>query len=80
MTSTAATIDVLLRANTAAYRAEMINSARVTTQSLAAIRKDAAQTAVSIAGLQQAAAGFVGFKAVAGGVRALIDRRPPEFE
>ncbi|AZK87800.1 hypothetical protein DXO170_13490 [Xanthomonas oryzae pv. oryzae] len=73
MTSTAATIDVLLRANTAAYRAEMINSARVTTQSLAAIRKDAAQTAVSIASLQQAAAGFVGFQAVAGGMRSLID-------
>ncbi|AKO18950.1 phage tail tape measure protein [Xanthomonas oryzae] len=73
MTSTAATIDVLLRANTAAYRADMINSARVTTQSLAAIRKDAAQTAVSIASLQQAAAGFVGFQAVAGGVRSLID-------
>jgi lambda family phage tail tape measure protein len=73
MTSTAATIDVLLRANTAAYRAEMVNSARVTTQSLAAIRKDAAQTAVSIANLNKAAAGFLGFQAVASGVRALVD-------
>lgn len=73
MTSTAATIDVLLRANTAAYRAEMVNSARVTTQSLAAIRKDAAQTAVSIANLNKAATGFLGFQAAAAGVRSLID-------
>ncbi|MBB4126217.1 lambda family phage tail tape measure protein [Xanthomonas translucens] len=73
MTSTAATVDVLLRANTAAYRAEMVNSARVTTQSLAAIRKDAAQTATSIASLNRAAAGFLGFGAVAAGVRSLID-------
>ncbi|MET0548536.1 MAG: phage tail tape measure protein, partial [Xanthomonas sp.] len=73
MTSTAATIDVLLRANTAAYRAEMVNSARVTTQSLKAIQADAAQTATSIANLNRAAAGFLGFTAVAAGVRSLID-------
>ncbi|MCI2243282.1 phage tail tape measure protein [Xanthomonas sp. PPL568] len=73
MTSTAATIDVLLRANTAAYRAEMVNSARVTTQSLKAIQADAAQTATSIANLNRAAAGFLGFAAVGAGVRSLIE-------
>lgn len=73
MTSTAATIDVQLRANTAAYRAEMVNSARTTTQQLGLIRKEASQTAVSIANLNKAAVGFVGFEAVKSGVSALLD-------
>ncbi|WP_313274758.1 phage tail tape measure protein [Stenotrophomonas sp.] len=73
MTSTAATIDVQLRANTAAYRAEMVNSARTTTQQLGLIRKEASQTAVSIAKLNRAAVGFVGFEAVKSGVSALLD-------
>ncbi|WP_164085919.1 phage tail tape measure protein [Stenotrophomonas maltophilia] len=73
MTSTAATIDVQLRANTAAYRAEMVNSARTTTQQLGMIRKEAAQTAVSIANLNKAAVGFLGFEAVKSGVSALVD-------
>lgn len=73
MTSTAATIDVQLRANTAAYRAEMVNSARTTTQQLGLIRKEAATTAVSIANLNRAAVGFVGFEAVKSGVSALLD-------
>lgn len=62
--ATAATIDVLLRANTAQYRAEMINSGRIANQSLGAIRKEAAQTAQSIQTLNRAAAGFVGFQAL----------------
>lgn len=73
MTSTAATIDVQLRASTAAYRAEMVNSARTTTQQLGLIRKEAAQTAVSIASLNKAAVGFLGFEAVKSGVTALLD-------
>lgn len=73
MTSTAATIDVQLRANTAAYRAEMVNSARTTTQQLGLIRKEASQTAVAIANLNRAAVGFVGFEAVKSGVSALLD-------
>lgn len=73
MTSTAATIDVQLRANTAAYRAEMVNSARTTTQQLGLIRKEASQTAVSIANLNRAAVGFIGFEAVKSGVSALLD-------
>ncbi|TAA25390.1 phage tail tape measure protein [Pseudoxanthomonas winnipegensis] len=73
MTSTAATIDVLLRANTAAYRSEMVSAARVANQNLGAIRKEAAQTAVAISNLNKAATAFVGFEAVKAGVSALID-------
>ncbi|HGM7334265.1 TPA: phage tail tape measure protein [Stenotrophomonas maltophilia] len=73
MTSTAATIDVQLRANTAAYRSEMVQSARTTTQQLGLIRKEASQTAVSIANLNRAAVGFIGFEAVKSGVSALLD-------
>ncbi|MNM98183.1 hypothetical protein D3C81_1107070 [compost metagenome] len=73
MTSTAATIDVQLRANTAACRAEMVNSARTTTQQLGLIRREASQTAVSIANLNRAAVGFVGFEAVKSGVSALLN-------
>lgn len=73
MTSTAATIDVQLRANTAAYRSEMVQSARITTQQLGLIRKEASQTAVSIANLNRAAVGLVGFEAVKSGVSALLD-------
>lgn len=73
MASTAATIDVQLRANTAAYRAEMVNSARTTTQQLGLIRKEASQTAVSIANLNKAAVGFIGFEAVKSGVSALLN-------
>ncbi len=73
MTSTAATIDVLLRANTAAYRAEMVRSARETADRLGSIRKEAASTAVSIANLNKAAAGFIGFQAVTSGVRSLVE-------
>ncbi|HID8537158.1 TPA: phage tail tape measure protein [Stenotrophomonas maltophilia] len=79
MTSTAATIDVQLRANTAAYRAGMIDAARVANQNLGQIRKEAAQTAASIANLNRAAVAFVGFQSIRSGVSALVDARK-EFE
>lgn len=79
MTSTAATIDVQLRANTAAYRAGMIDAARVANQNLGQIRKEAAQTATSIANLNRAAVAFVGFQSIRNGVSALVDARK-EFE
>ncbi|WP_164087155.1 phage tail tape measure protein [Stenotrophomonas maltophilia] len=79
MTSTAATIDVQLRANTAAYRAGMIEASRVATQNLGQIRKEAAQTATSIANLNRAAVAFVGFQSIRSGVSALVDARK-EFE
>ena len=79
MTSTAATIDVLLRANTAAYRSEMVSAARVANQNLGAIRKEAAQTAVAISNLNRAAVAFVGFQSIKTGVSALVDARK-EFE
>lgn len=79
MTSTAATIDVQLRANTAAYRAGMIDAARVANQNLGQIRKEAAQTATSIANLNRAAVAFVGFQSIRSGVSALVDARK-EFE
>lgn len=71
--ATAATIDVLLRANTATYRAAMIDAGRVANQNLGAIRKEAAQTAQSIQRLNAAAAGFIGFQAFKSGVGALIE-------
>lgn len=71
--ATAATIDVLLRANTAQYRAAMIDAGRVANQNLGAIRKEAAQTAQSISAMNKAAAGFLGFQALRSGVGALIE-------
>ncbi|EED37342.1 phage tail tape measure protein, lambda family [Stenotrophomonas sp. SKA14] len=79
MASTAATIDVQLRANTAAYRAGMIDAARVANQNLGQIRREAAQTATSIANLNRAAVAFVGFQSIRSGVSALVDARK-EFE
>ena len=79
LTSTAATIDVQLRASTAAYRAGMVDAARVTNQNLGQIRKEAAQTATSIANLNRAAVAFVGFQSIRSGVSALVDARK-EFE
>lgn len=70
--ATAATIDVLLRANTAAYRASMAEAARTGNQNLASIRKSASETAVSIANLNRAAAAFVGFEGVKAGVQQLV--------
>jgi len=70
--ATAATIDVLLRANTAAYRASMAEAARTGNQNLASIRKSANETAVSIANLNRAAVAFVGFEGVKAGVQQLV--------
>ncbi|ALA81467.1 tail protein [Stenotrophomonas maltophilia] len=79
MSTSAATIDVQLRANTAAYRAGMIDAARVANQNLGQIRREAAQTATSIANLNRAAVAFVGFQSIRSGVSALVDARK-EFE
>ncbi|HDS1137599.1 TPA: phage tail tape measure protein [Stenotrophomonas maltophilia] len=79
MSSTAATIDVQLRANTAAYRAGMIDAARVANQNLGQIRKEAAQTATSIANLNRAAVAFVGFQSLRAGIGSLVEARK-EFE
>lgn len=77
--ATAATIDVLLRANTAAYRASMAEAARTGNQNLASIRKSANETAVSIANLNRAAVAFVGFQSAKAGVSALVEARK-EYE
>ncbi|MDG9990556.1 phage tail tape measure protein [Stenotrophomonas sp. GD04024] len=79
MASTAATIDVQLRANTAAYRAGMVDAARVANQNLGQIRKEAAQTATSIANLNRAAVAFVGFQSIRAGIGSLVEARK-EFE
>lgn len=71
--ATAATIDVLLRANTAQYRAAMIDAGRVANQNLKSIQREAASTAQSIQTLNRTAAGFLGFQALRAGVGALID-------
>lgn len=71
--ATAATIDVLLRANTSQYRAAMIDAGRVANQNLGAIKKEAASAATSIQNLNRAAAGFLGFQALRSGIGALID-------
>jgi hypothetical protein len=62
--ATAATIDVLLTANTARYRAAMIDAGRITNQQLGAVRKEAAATAQSIQTLYRVAGGFMGFQAL----------------
>jgi lambda family phage tail tape measure protein len=71
--ATAATIDVLLRANTAQYRAAMIDAGRVAQQNLGAIQKESAKTAQSISAMNKAAAGFLGFQALSSGIGALIE-------
>ena len=60
--ATAATIDVMLRANTAQYRAAMLDAGRVSNQALGQIRKEAAATAQSIQTFNRVAGGFIGFQ------------------
>ncbi|WP_414546922.1 phage tail tape measure protein [Stenotrophomonas forensis] len=79
MSTSAATIDVQLRASTANYRAGMIDAARVANQNLGQIRKEAAQTATSIANLNRAAVAFVGFQSIRAGIGSLVEARK-EFE
>ncbi|WP_294991534.1 phage tail tape measure protein [uncultured Stenotrophomonas sp.] len=73
MSSTVTQIDVTLRANTAAFRAEMALSGRVSSQQLALIRKEASQTAASISNFNKTAVGFPGFDSVKTGVTSLIE-------
>lgn len=72
VSSTVTNIDVTLRANTAAFRAEMALSGRVTSQQLALVRKEASQTAASISNFNKTAVGFPGFDTVKTGVASLL--------
>ena len=71
--ATAATIDVMLRANTATYRAAMLEANQYTQRQLGQVRKEAASTASSLQAMNRAAAGFIGFQAFRSGVGALLD-------
>lgn len=71
--ATAATIDVMLRANTATYRAAMLEANQYTQRQLGQVRKEAASTASSLQAMNRAAAGFIGFQAFRSGVGALLE-------
>ncbi|KAF1005477.1 MAG: hypothetical protein GAK28_03229 [Luteibacter sp.] len=71
--ATIAQIRADLVGSSASYRAEMISAARQTNESLGQIRKEVGATADSIKALNVAAAGFVGFEALKGGVQQLLD-------
>ncbi len=70
--STAATIDVLLRANTAQYRAAMIDAGRVANQNLGLIQQEARKTAAVMQNFQKAAVGFVSLQALNSAGGALL--------
>jgi lambda family phage tail tape measure protein len=71
--STAATIDVLLRANTAQYRAAMIDAGRVANQNLGLIQQEAKKTAAVMANFQKAAVGFISVQALRSSAGALLE-------
>lgn len=71
--ATAATIDVLLRANTATYRAAMIDAGRTANRELGSIRKEVAKTAQSFETMKRAAVGLISVQAMRAGVGALLD-------
>lgn len=62
--ATAASIDVMLTANVARYRASMLEAGRITNQQLAGIRKDVANTSQSFQTFNRALGGFIGFQAL----------------
>lgn len=69
--ATAATIDVLLRANTAQYRAEMMRSSRIANQALGSIQRDAARTSQAIQNAARVTAGFISIQALRAGAAQL---------
>lgn len=69
--ATAATIDVELRANTARYRAAMLDASRSANQHLGHIRQEAKRTADSFDQLKRAAVGVVTFQALKGSIGQL---------
>lgn len=71
--ATAATIDVLLRANTATYRAAMVDAARVTNQQMGRIQAEVKQTAAVMSQLRTTAAGIISVQALRSTVGALLD-------
>lgn len=71
--ATAATIDVLLRANTASYRAAMIDAGRVANQNLGRIQKDAQRTAATFETMTRAVAGYISVQAAMASGRAVLD-------
>lgn len=71
--TTAATIDVLLRANTATYRAAMIDAGRVSNQALGQIQKQVQQTAAAMQQMRTAAVGLISVQAMRSSVGALLE-------
>ena len=71
--ATAATIDVQLRANTAQYRAAMIDAARVANQNLGMIQREAKRTAETFDLVKRAAVGLISVQAMRAGANALLD-------
>ena len=71
--ATAATIDVLLRANTASYRAAMLDASRVANQNLGQIQKDVQRTAASFETMKRAAVGVISAQALRSGIGAVLD-------
>lgn len=71
--ATAATIDVLLKANTASYRAAMIDAGRTANRELGNIRKEVESTARSFETMKRAAVGVISVQALRAGVGAMLD-------
>ena len=71
--ATAATIDVLLRANTASYRASMMEASRVATRQLGQIQREAEKTARVMGQMRTAFAGFFTAQVARSGITALLD-------
>lgn len=69
----AASIYVDLVANTARYRAAMLDAGRVTNQTLAQVRKDMAQTAQTFETVKRAAVGIISIQAMRSATGALLD-------
>ncbi|MCR6661955.1 MAG: phage tail tape measure protein [Luteimonas sp.] len=71
--ATAATIDVLLRANTASYRAAMVDASRVATRQLGAIQREAEKTSRVMGQMRTAFVGVFSAQAARSGITALLD-------
>lgn len=72
MARTAATIDVLLRANTAAYRAEMVSASRAATRSLGQIQRSAESTTRTFELMKRAAVGVFSVRAISAVSNSLL--------
>lgn len=71
--ATAATIDVMLRANTAQYRQAMADAGRVANRHLGEIQREAEKTARVMGQLRTAAAGVFTAQVARSGITALLD-------